>query len=61
MDCECDDIGCPNHPNECYEKARINLRRIDSYDASGVNFCDACADDAIESGLYDEGREVQKR
>jgi hypothetical protein len=52
--CECADPGCPAHKNssKCNGLATIILYRIDMNDATGTAMCDACADDALESGVF---------
>lgn len=54
--CECADKGCPVHKgtSKCTNKATTNLRRVDMDDVSGTMFCEACAEDALESGLFRE-------
>jgi hypothetical protein len=53
--CECCDPGCPEHKgqSECFNSAqRKPLRRIDMDDVTGTLMCEACADDAMSSGLF---------
>ena len=51
--CECEDRQCPAHLGEnCKEIGKILLFRIDMDDASGTLFCERCAEDALESGLF---------
>jgi hypothetical protein len=51
--CECVDTGCPaNHSNQCPNIATVTLWRVDMEDITGTRFCDECADDAMESGLF---------
>ena len=54
MPCECSDLGCPtNHgPKECRAQAEARLFRVDMEDNDGTNFCELCAEDAMESGLF---------
>ena len=53
--CECADSGCPEqHGAGCEQRATIKLVRIDMSDA-GVLMCEACADDALESGVFRVG------
>lgn len=52
--CECSDIGCPYHKgySQCTKLARQVLRRVDMVDTIGTAFCNGCANDAMESGLF---------
>ena len=52
--CECADKGCPIHTGRksCKQIATTVLHRVDMEDLAGVAFCDACAEDAYECGLY---------
>jgi hypothetical protein len=52
--CACVDIGCPVHKNRagCYNDADTILYRVDMEDATGTAFCERCADDAMDSGLF---------
>lgn len=51
--CECSDPGCPACKGTCTKAKRMTLRRIDFDDGQAtVNFCDACGDDALESGVF---------
>lgn len=52
--CECVDSMCPVHEgiNDCKNKRKYLLMRIDMYDKSGVWMCNECADDALNSGLF---------
>lgn len=54
--CECCDPGCPVHSeiNHCTNKAKREIERIDMVDAGSMVFCNICADDAFESGLFRE-------
>lgn len=53
--CECSDSGCTAHRGKAYcnKKANTILYRIDMEDETGVSFCNACADDAMESGVFE--------
>lgn len=53
--CECADPGCNVHTglSHCEGRGTATLRRIDMEDYSGTHMCQACADDALESGVYD--------
>lgn len=54
--CQCTDPGCPVHKgkSECSHKAVSVLRRVDMEDKTGTPMCRACADDALESGLFSD-------
>jgi hypothetical protein len=56
--CQCSDRGCPVHPgiSLCIRPASTTLFRIDMEDQTGTAFCDACAEDAMNSGLFSEVR-----
>jgi hypothetical protein len=56
MKCECSDPGCPVCHGHCSNAARTNLLRIDMNDEGGTLFCNACADDALASGVFREDR-----
>ena len=61
QNCECSDPGCPAHQGvaQCLVPASCVLYRIDMEDATGTAFCDACSDDALDSGVFrmEEGEE----
>ena len=52
--CECADKGCPAHrgKSSCDRAARFRMRRVDMEDRTGVLFCEPCADDAADSGVF---------
>lgn len=51
--CECTDKGCPVHWRySCAQSATTTLHRCDM-DVT-VEFCSACADDALKSGFFCE-------
>lgn len=56
MRCECSDSGCPAHKGAATCKveapAMAVLYRVDMEDQTGTVMCDACTDDAMESGLF---------
>jgi hypothetical protein len=54
-DCECADPMCPAHPslNSCAHPSTRRLFRVDMMNAR-IRFCDGCADDALESGVFAE-------
>jgi hypothetical protein len=54
--CECSYPGCPAHKgqSECPNRASVTVRRLDMGDGqTGFAFCEACADDALDSGVFD--------
>jgi hypothetical protein len=55
MICECSDKGCAAHTgaSNCEQVATTTLYRGDMDDHTGTRFCSACADDAMESCLFD--------
>ena len=64
--CECADPECPHtmgtvlhstkplKPVDCGKPAVTRLWRIDMEDIGGTLFCETCAEDAGESGLFTE-------
>ena len=53
IQCECIDKLCSVHTGtECQKQATTKLRRIDFVDQPACYFCDACANDAFESGVF---------
>ena len=52
MKCECSDSGCPCCNGQCRNDGSVRLYRIDMYDETGILFCEECAEDAMESGLF---------
>jgi len=65
--CECADSGCRAHKDHsrCHELATTILYRVDMDDTTGTAMCDACTEDAFDSGLFtdsindDEDEELQ--
>jgi len=61
--CECADHGCPAHKGRsgCKRYANIILYRVDMQDELGTAMCEACADDAMLTGLFtdDTGFEAE--
>lgn len=58
--CECTDPGCPCE-GECKRDSSMTLFRIDMEDENGTAFCESCAEDALDSGVFstrDEEGEV---
>jgi hypothetical protein len=53
--CECSDPGCRAHKghSECDNRATSIGFRHDMEDETGTLFCDECAQDAGESGLFE--------
>lgn len=57
--CQCADTHCPACTRSCAistcaNEAIITLFRLDMEDRGGTPFCAACADDALESGVFSE-------
>ena len=54
--CECCDPGCRVHNGtpKCTEPGKVVLYRIDFEDHTGILFCEHCAEDALETGLFTE-------
>jgi hypothetical protein len=54
MRCECGDSGCPAHKGtmHCGRRAVVTVFRVDMEDETGTIMCDACAADALESGVF---------
>lgn len=50
--CECEDPGCGECNGLCENVGTVRLFRIDMDDHFGVLFCETCADDCYESGLF---------
>ena len=50
--CECSDPGCPACKGDCRRAAVVVLFRVDMDDSSGVAFCQGCADDAMDAGVF---------
>lgn len=50
--CECADPKCPVCQGHCDNRASTNLKRIDMDDKSGTMFCEGCAQDALNSGVF---------
>lgn len=50
--CECADPGCPYCEGHCKNNGNFILYRIDMEDTSGTCFCEDCAEDAMESGVF---------
>ena len=61
--CECADRGCPVHKphGACARRAMCNMRRVDTDDVGGVNFCAGCAEVASNLGVFGEERRAQRR
>lgn len=53
MTCCCADRHCPAHEgsSRCDFKATTTLWRVDM-DGGSLEFCEACAEDAMKSGLF---------
>lgn len=55
--CECSDPGCPitHGGKECGLASVVTMYRIDmGVDSTGVHFCQGCAEDAWDSGVFTE-------
>ena len=50
--CKCGDPKCPYCAGHCTRDVEVALYRIDMPDASGTGFCEPCANDALESGMF---------
>lgn len=50
--CNCTDPGCPACNGSCKRGQSVILYRVDMDDEGGTGFCEACAEDAYESGLF---------
>lgn len=50
--CECSDPGCGSCSGKCKERATERLRRVDMAGTPECAFCEGCADDAFESGVF---------
>lgn len=50
--CECADGGCPVCHGACKKCSSVILYRVDMEDRTGTAFCEQCAEDAMESGLF---------
>ena len=51
--CQCADSLCPVHRGtDCDLPATRTLYRVDMEDLTGTSFCEACANDALQSGLF---------
>lgn len=55
MNCECCDPLCPVHTgsSQCDRLGVDRLYRVDMIDLDGTLFCEGCADDSIQSGLFE--------
>lgn len=51
--CECTDRECISCHGRCDDAAIAEYARVDTTDSSGVMFCEGCADDACDTGLYE--------
>ncbi len=50
--CECSDPHCPFCAGHCRNWSNIVLNRCDMDDKTGVAFCEDCAEDAMDSGVF---------
>lgn len=55
--CECADIECLSENrggcSPCGKPATVALRRVDWHEDSPLFMCEGCAEDALESGLFE--------
>lgn len=62
MICECSDLCCPAHKGKCCKAlVKTVLWRIDMEDVTGTAFCEACAEDASEHGLFTDHEPLPKQ
>lgn len=56
--CECTDSGCPVHEGkeDCGRRGNGTVYRVDMEDNTGTVMCAACADDAMQSGVFRYGK-----
>jgi len=61
MACECSDPGCPMHKGQsaCTAPAKAILHRVDMDDETGTAMCEECAVDAMDSGVFRLGMELE--
>jgi hypothetical protein len=54
LTCECSDSGCPvKHGSKgCRKTAAYIVYRVDMADETGTPMCQKCAEDAMDSGLF---------
>ncbi len=54
MGCQCADIQDAPHQGDpiCTNDVSVTLYRVDMDDRAGVDFCEYCAEDAMDSGLF---------
>lgn len=50
--CECADPGCPHCAGKCTEWAEYRLTRIDFAGRPTCDMCQACGEDALDSGVF---------
>ena len=58
--CEDGDLQCPACHGHCTRIGTTILYRIDMEDKTGTLFCEECADDASESGLFTDEVEEEE-
>lgn len=59
LTCECSDVGCSVHIGQsCVLRNEQTLYRIDMDDWTGTRFCEKCASDAMDSGLFTDETQV---
>jgi len=61
--CACSDPGCEVHEgkSECTHNAVTVVVRMDMEDRTGTPMCRACANDALESGVFDERKSYLRK
>lgn len=54
--CECSDPSCqiPHGATMCRATMPTTLYRVDMEDRTGVDMCEGCAIDAMETGLFSD-------
>jgi hypothetical protein len=50
--CECSDPGCRECYGHCVKVKTTTLYRVDMEDLTGCLFCEGCAHDAMNSGVF---------
>src|SRR5215831_10164032 len=52
--CECSDPGCPvkHGSKDCGKRTAGKVYRVDMEDRTGTAMCNACLEDAMDSGVF---------